>query len=742
MPLVNKTTSAESPASALTGTALVRIVQSGGNFKATASQIAALGPASVATTKGDLIVGTTSGPTRLPVGTDGQQPYADSTQTGGIRWGNDLSDTASASKGAGLVGFNSALSYAINTVGSTLKNILGSAGSTFITFLSNLSGAQQRTVQSKLSDVVSVFDFMTPAQIADVQAGTVSLDVTAACQAALSSVAWTTWQGSVAAMKTKGGGSVYFPPGTYKITSTLIIGANTNVYGFAPTGSTAGSITANTGAIIYCAFSNQQQWAFSSATFVASTGLIATYAKTFAGSDVDAGNINLTNGITIRGLTINGNACYGGIRLLGCSDFNISNISYYNVGIGTLLNACYGGSYSKIHAIYDIYGLVIMQCNALAGLHYYADKGYSGWSVSGTNQLLNLGNFGSGNGAYMPNWDGKHIGIYLETCINLSLKAHVSEHTDIGFVIDNTVALVLDGYAEANAIANYAFVASSGVVTAYSNAVTGTYEYAFGVNNSIDLQQCTPGRFYVGNSQNSIAAYGVNSTFSPYNDWAWNDNVQFISSGKILQSFNVSSTGTATAVYGNITLDEAMRRISISPIRDWSVLIAAGTTVTTASQLAFQDKKITFNWQSSGTKPNISVGAAGGGYIYRWTFIGNCDLRFENINVSFPTTPVGASGDQALINAGLCLNLRLAIDNAIVNLGNAYSLLGTFSGGSLNLQASWSGSGITSTAPAPILRNSGAAVVVSNQVGTTCDANIKSLGTNGYQATSILASNF
>jgi hypothetical protein len=53
-------------------------------------------------------------------------------------------------------------------------------------------------------EYVNVFDYMTPAQIADVQARTTTLDVTAAVQAALDS-----------------NQVVYFPAGVYKITATL-----------------------------------------------------------------------------------------------------------------------------------------------------------------------------------------------------------------------------------------------------------------------------------------------------------------------------------------------------------------------------------------------------------------------------------------------------------------------------------------------------------------------------------------
>ena len=65
-----------------------------------------------------------------------------------------------------------------------------------------------RTVHDKLSDTVSVFDFLTAAQIADVKAGTLALDLTAALQLAID---------------TTRGRRLYLPKGRYKISSTLVI---------------------------------------------------------------------------------------------------------------------------------------------------------------------------------------------------------------------------------------------------------------------------------------------------------------------------------------------------------------------------------------------------------------------------------------------------------------------------------------------------------------------------------------
>lgn len=98
-----------------------------------------------------------------------------------------------------------------------LTNLGSSIGSSLVGFLQSGTSAVPRTVQDKAREVVSVFDFMTSAQKADVMANTAAsnlaaaLDVTAAIQAAINYVA----------TRALVGGAVYFPPGSYKISSTI-----------------------------------------------------------------------------------------------------------------------------------------------------------------------------------------------------------------------------------------------------------------------------------------------------------------------------------------------------------------------------------------------------------------------------------------------------------------------------------------------------------------------------------------
>lgn len=82
--------------------------------------------------------------------------------------------------------------------------ISGPVDSSAVTHVATGAGAVATTVQSKLRESVSVFDFMTAAQIADVQAGTALVDVTARLEVAI-------------AVATIAKANLVFPPGTYKI---------------------------------------------------------------------------------------------------------------------------------------------------------------------------------------------------------------------------------------------------------------------------------------------------------------------------------------------------------------------------------------------------------------------------------------------------------------------------------------------------------------------------------------------
>lgn len=96
-----------------------------------------------------------------------------------------------------------------------------SLDSSAVSYVPSGTGAVTTTVQSKLRQYVNIFDFMTTAQIADVQAATLTLDVTAVIQAAITA---------------NNGNVILFPAGKYKITSRLDFG-NVGIEGVSERGS-------------------------------------------------------------------------------------------------------------------------------------------------------------------------------------------------------------------------------------------------------------------------------------------------------------------------------------------------------------------------------------------------------------------------------------------------------------------------------------------------------------------------
>jgi hypothetical protein len=82
-------------------------------------------------------------------------------------------------------------------------SLAASSGSSLVGHIASGAGAVARTVQSKARDIVSVFDFLTDAQRADVTAKTRTLSVATEMAACLSAV------------QAAGGGAVWMPPGAY-----------------------------------------------------------------------------------------------------------------------------------------------------------------------------------------------------------------------------------------------------------------------------------------------------------------------------------------------------------------------------------------------------------------------------------------------------------------------------------------------------------------------------------------------
>lgn len=94
-----------------------------------------------------------------------------------------------------------------------LDLLAASTGASLVGFIQQGAGAIPRTLNDRAIDVVSVTDYMTAAQKADVRARTYSVDVSTACQAAED------------ALNALGGGMMYYPAGGY------LLGTKQGVHG-------------------------------------------------------------------------------------------------------------------------------------------------------------------------------------------------------------------------------------------------------------------------------------------------------------------------------------------------------------------------------------------------------------------------------------------------------------------------------------------------------------------------------
>jgi hypothetical protein len=167
------------------------------------------------------------------------------------------------------------------TVETRMRGYEASTGSSLIGFAPAGTGAVATNVQGKLRESVSVFDFMTAAQKADVMSGAATLDATASIQAALNA-----------------GAHVDFVPGNYLVTSDVRVNSYTTVDG--------------QGATLKC-------------------GSMVSQSPMMANKNIDATGYTGDTNITIRNLNFDlQNTTNGGLAIAHAQSITIENCKFLN----------------------------------------------------------------------------------------------------------------------------------------------------------------------------------------------------------------------------------------------------------------------------------------------------------------------------------------------------------------------------------------------------------------------------
>lgn len=220
------------------------------------------------------------------------------------------------------------LASVVASLAATIGALATAAGSAAIGFLQAGANAILRTVQDKLRDQVSALDYMTAAQVADVRAGTLTLDVTAAVQAAVTATA--------------PGGTLTFPWGKYKLSDEIRLPNTIRIQGVGP-----GAFMNTLGPCI-----KQTNVAANAFTLVAAIGNFAFGQYGIVGNVFD--NINIegpssgTLGLTGIGVDTSIN---GGNFHIRENTFTNVNVRYFTTDIALVgiayLNRWYGGVISQ-----------------------------------------------------------------------------------------------------------------------------------------------------------------------------------------------------------------------------------------------------------------------------------------------------------------------------------------------------------------------------------------------------------
>jgi hypothetical protein len=219
------------------------------------------------------------------------------------------------------------------------------------------------TVGAKLRETLSVRDFGAKGD----WNGSSGTDDTAAIQAAIDYLAGAG----------NGGGVLYFPAGKYRITSGLLLKAGVCLQGTAAGGFPYDGANSQH-SIIYADFgSNVAQWVIDSATYnLPGNTRVAHDAFVGSGLAVDYTALYQVGieGLHIRAVDQTTNIIWGGVRLIGCPDVQVRNVTVLGTGIAYQSNTCFASRWTGLHSETHYYGFVAHESNNAFRVDGYFNK--------------------------------------------------------------------------------------------------------------------------------------------------------------------------------------------------------------------------------------------------------------------------------------------------------------------------------------------------------------------------------
>jgi hypothetical protein len=576
-------------------------------------------------------------------------------------------------------------------------------------------------------------------------------DDTAAIQAAINSITHTTWQGSAANMYTRGGGTVYFPPGRYKITSTLLVGQHCRLLGPSTKGFYLPSSSSYNGAVLVASFSNPDSWVISSANYIVASGTLKGYKAAVSGTaEIDPGLVSSTHGIAIENLAITTTSLvYGGIRLQASPNSCLRDLHVTGVRFAYLVNASWGVDCSSLFSLSTLAGFCAsLDVNGITlhGGYFNRDTGTSD-ALNNTTRPDWMSTEDMGAGVGLPDVTTKRFGMFAYYTNAFACSNVVTESWDYGrFYGQNRGFSESSAYIEGCTESLFAMFTTVGTIDGiYAFNPSIATGYRFGLNCDINLLGCPASGYsgeYQSGNQVKIAASNPEA-------WTYSDSLTFL--GFRPGVIRVSATGTSGAVANGTTyttLDEALRRIEASTHTDWTIIIKDGDTVATVVPRVVSNKRVSFQKEGGGSNPTMRCAVVSGSSKYI-TLRGNSaiDVRAVNLDFTASTTPSdGTLAGYFFVDQFLAHNISFSFSGCTIALQTAWALFQQGYSSAYTLNSSFRGCTITGSSTARIhsgaYANEASTNVINRQYTTTVDTSIKGVGTNGWVNANVITSNF
>ena len=300
--------------------------------------------------------------------------------------------------------------------GGTVKDVLdavtGSNGAASVGYQPAGTGAVATYVQEALRRSVSVFDFMTATQIADVMSGAASLDVTAAIQAALNSAV--TASAPFGIQEKFRGVSVYCPRGRYRMTGGVTGKAGTSIIGDG----------------------------YESTVFIHE----GTSGDVFSFNGVDSGSVDFINleGFAVAQKSGTMHTSGYAIKIDGNSfgtTPRIRDVYTYGTHDGLYLDWCYPGTIEGVHCFSHAGNGFTSRFNCTSTTFqncYAGANGGSGFKIAGSYMsFVNCASDSNGSAGYEIWFDNG------ASSRGISFLGSGTENCDTGIIIDRALACVL-----------------------------------------------------------------------------------------------------------------------------------------------------------------------------------------------------------------------------------------------------------------------------------------------------------